>query len=129
MSARRIRGIVGSVSFNGRRGNPVYRILLVFLVGCGPTADDPKPAAPSPLDRAKAAVAANPKDPGNHFRVGEAALAERKNDVADEAFTACVKLDPKYAAAWDHRGDARLKLGKFKEAVEDFDAYLKLKPA
>jgi lipoprotein NlpI len=106
----------------------VYRILVVFVIGCGTAADDPKPGKRSDFDRAKAAADAKPNDPAAQFRFGEAALAGRKNEVAEQAYSACLVLDPKDAAAWDRRGDARLKLGKFKDAVEDFDAFLNLKP-
>jgi lipoprotein NlpI len=99
----------------------MYRVGILLVLGCGASAD-------SDFEKAKAEATARPKDPSAQFRFGEAALAERKNDVAADALTACLILDPKRAEAWDRRGDARLKLGKFAEAVEDFDAYLKLKP-
>src|SRR5205085_924408 len=54
---------------------------------------------------------------------GEALLARRENEAAVKAFTEAI------AAARDRRGDAYLKLGKFKEAVADFDAYLAAEPA
>ncbi len=106
----------------------MYRFVVIALLGCAPALDDPKPGTQSAFDRAKAAAMANPKDADAQFRLGETALAERKNDVALEAFTACLAIDPNRWIALDHRGDARLKLGQFKEAVEDFDAYLKAKP-
>jgi lipoprotein NlpI len=106
----------------------VYRLIVLFLIGCGTAADDPKPGKGVGFDRTKAAAEAKPNDPAAQFRLGEVALAERKNEEAEKAFTAYLVLDPKNAAAWDRRGDARLKLGKFKDAVEDFDAFLKLKP-
>jgi lipoprotein NlpI len=100
----------------------MYRLLILALLGCGPTADKSRTA----VEQGKAA--ANPTDPAAQFRLGVTALSERKNEAAEAAFTECLKLDPNRADALDRRGDARLRLGKFQDAVDDFDAYLKLKP-
>src|SRR5579883_2835907 len=44
-------------------------------------------------------------------------LAARENEAAVKSFTAALAADPDLAAAHDRRGDAYLKLGRFKEAV------------
>lgn len=106
----------------------MYRVLVLMAAGCGPVTKPQPPTSPSLFEQAQAAAAANPKNATVQFQFGEVALAERKNDVAEKAFTACLEVEPDHPLARDRRGDARLKLGKFKEAVEDFDAYLKERP-
>jgi lipoprotein NlpI len=68
----------------------------------------------------------DPKNPAAPFVIGSARLSLRQNDDAIKAFTTLIKLDPAYAIAYDRRGDAELKSGKFKEAVADFDKYLEM---
>jgi lipoprotein NlpI len=75
---------------------------------------------------AKKAAELDPKNPGFPYAAGTAALKLRRNDEAAKALTEVLKLEPKFAPAYDQRGDANLKLGKFKEAVADFDEYLEL---
>lgn len=75
---------------------------------------------------APAAPAADPDAAKKAFDRGFKLLRERDNEAAAKAFTAALAADPKLADAYDRRGDARLKLGKFADAIADFDAYLKL---
>lgn len=65
------------------------------------------------------------KNPAIPFALGSAYTAQRKNAEAVEAFTKVIKLAPDVAVAYDRRGDANLKAGKFDDAVKDFDEYLK----
>lgn len=55
-------------------------------------------------------------------------LKNREHEKAEEAFTQALKADPNLMIALDRRGDARLKQGKFSEAVADFDAFLAAEP-
>ena len=74
---------------------------------------------------AKEAEALDEKNPAIPFALGSAYTAQRKNQEAVEAFSKVIKLAPDVAVAYDRRGDANLKLGKFDDAVKDFDEYLK----
>jgi lipoprotein NlpI len=75
-----------------------------------------------PLARAdeKAAEAA--------FKKAVAHAEKREHDKAVEAFTESIKADANTPLVFDRRGDSLLKLGKFTEAIADFDAYLKANP-
>jgi len=66
------------------------------------------------------------KSPGGPLLVGLARLQLRDNEAAAKALTDAITRDPKLATAYDRRGDANLKLGKFTEAVADFDKFLTL---
>lgn len=77
-----------------------------------------------PLARKAAEI--DPKNPAFPYAQGTAALKLRQNDEAAKALTEVLKLEPKFAPAYDLRGDAELKLGRFKEAVADFDRFLEL---
>jgi len=74
---------------------------------------------------AKEAEKLDDKNPAIPFALGSAYTAQRKNQEAAEAFSKVIKLVPDVAVAYDRRGDANLKLGKFEDAVKDFDEYLK----
>ena len=76
-------------------------------------------------EHAAAAIKADPKQQDAHLLLGLACLGMRDNAAAVDALTELIKLNPKLAFARDRRGDAYLKLGKFQEAVEDFDAEAK----
>jgi lipoprotein NlpI len=73
---------------------------------------------------ANEAAKLDPDNPGVHFAIGSAYAAQRKNQEAANAFTKVIELAKDASVAYDRRGDANLKLGKFKDAVKDFDAYL-----
>ena len=78
----------------------------------------------------KKAAELDAKNPAIHYAAGTAYLSPklRQNAEAVKSFTEVIKLEPKFATAYDRRGDAYLKLGKFKEAIEDFDKYLESNP-
>jgi len=78
------------------------------------------------IELATKAAKLDPKNPGAPYVLGRAHLALRQNTEATKAFTTLIDLNPKFAAAYDHRGDAYLKMGKFNEAVADFDKFLQL---
>ena len=81
------------------------------------------------IDLAAKAAKLDDKNPAIPFAAGSAHLALRQNDEAVKAFTKAIELDPKAAvAAYDRRGDAYLKSGKFQEAVADFDKFLEARP-
>ncbi|MBA4064689.1 MAG: hypothetical protein C0501_13440, partial [Isosphaera sp.] len=80
------------------------------------------------VDLAAKAAKLDPKNPGFPFAAGTAHSALRQHDAAAKAFTAVIDLAPKTAAAYDRRGDAYLKAGRFKDAVADFDTFLASNP-
>jgi lipoprotein NlpI len=81
------------------------------------------------IELATKAAKLDPKNPGAPFVLGSAHLKLRQNEEAIKAFTKVIELDAKTAAtAYDRRGDAYLKTGKFKEAIADFDEFLKTRP-
>lgn len=49
---------------------------------------------------------------------------KREHEKAVEAFTESIKADPNTPIVYDRRGDSYLKLGKFNEAIADFDKFL-----
>jgi len=77
---------------------------------------------------AEKAAKQDPKSSAASLLAGMARLQIRDNEAAAKALTDAITREPKLAAAYDRRGDAYLKLGKFKEAVADFDKYLALTP-
>jgi lipoprotein NlpI len=75
---------------------------------------------------ASQAAKLDPKNPAPFFVLGRAHLSLRQNEEAAKDFTMLIELSPRFASAYDHRGDAYLKLGKFTQAVGDFDKFLAL---
>lgn len=82
----------------------------------------------SAIELATKAAQLDAKNPAAPFVIGSAQLALRHNDDAIKAFTTLIGLEPRTAIAYDRRGDAYLKSGKFKEAIADFDKFLELRP-
>jgi tetratricopeptide (TPR) repeat protein len=62
------------------------------------------------------------------FSQGVDALNQGNAQLAQEKFTAALKLDPELPEAYINRGIALRRLGQYVEAVEDFDQALKLAP-
>lgn len=58
------------------------------------------------------------------FKKAVAHAEKREHDKAVEAFTESIKADPNTPLVYDRRGDSYLKLGKFTEAIADFDKFL-----
>ena len=79
-------------------------------------------------DHATAAVEAEPKREEPRLLLGLACGQLRDQAAAVKAFTGVIEINPNSLLGYDRRGDANLKLGKFKEAVADFDKVLTLKP-
>jgi lipoprotein NlpI len=79
-------------------------------------------------EKALEATKAEPKRVEPQLLLGMACGQLREHQAAIDAYTAALSLDAKFVTARDYRGDAYLKLGKFKEAVQDFDEVLKQQP-
>ena len=77
---------------------------------------------------AEAAVKIHGADPDALYLLGQSCLRLRDNKSAATAFTKLIAAAPDEWSGYDGRGDARLKLGEFKDAVRDYDQALKLNP-
>ncbi len=62
------------------------------------------------------------------FQKALAHATKREHDKAVDAYTESIKADGNTPLVFDRRGDSYLKLGKFTEAIADFDVYLKANP-
>ena len=78
------------------------------------------------IELADKAAKLDQKGAGGPLMAGLARLQLRDNEAALKSFTEAIARDPKLATAYDRRGDAYLKLGKFTDAVADFDKFLEL---
>ena len=45
-----------------------------------------------------------------------------------EYYTKCLEIDPNYAYAWNNKGLALYKLGRYEEAIECYDRALQIDP-
>jgi lipoprotein NlpI len=70
----------------------------------------------------------DPMDARKHFQAGQVHEEKGRHAEAIADFDKCLELDPKFAAAYDHRGSEQFKLGKVAESLADFDRFLKLEP-
>jgi protein O-mannosyl-transferase len=73
-------------------------------------------------------LALNPQNIDGWTNLATAYFAEKQPEKAEEACTKALELDPKFLIARNNRGALRLSMGKYKEAVEDFDTSLAIKP-
>ncbi len=78
------------------------------------------------IELADKAAKLDQKGAGGPLMAGLARLQLRDNEAALKSLTEAITRDPKLATAYDRRGDAYLKLGKFTDAVADFDKFLEL---
>jgi tetratricopeptide (TPR) repeat protein len=82
------------------------------------------------LDGARAAAQLaldqNPQDPAVHLLLGQVALARRRETEAEEHLRRALKLDAGLREAHRRLGDALALMGRFAEAVESWQRWLKL---
>ncbi len=76
------------------------------------------PAAPT----APAAVPADDAAARQHYSTGVALIHDRKYEAALAALDQAIALRPAYANALIARGSARISLGRFQEAAQDYSA-------
>src|SRR6188768_33565 len=67
------------------------------------------------------AIESEPKNPHGYFF--RASLHEESREPAKAVldYDQVLKLDPKMAEAWQHRGSEHFKLGHIQESISDFD--------
>ena len=62
------------------------------------------------------------------FQQGNFLLALEQTEKAIEAYSHAIKLDPNYAYAYNNRGIAYAKVGKYNRAIEEYKTAIQLKP-
>ena len=80
------------------------------------------------IARARALIAANPKEPVLHLLLGAAYSQQEKLDPAINSFKKAVALQPTYVAALNNLGIAYRKSGKFTEADGCFARACQVEP-
>ncbi len=80
------------------------------------------------MKAAEKAISIDPKSPKGYFIRGEVYSAQRKHQEAIKDYNRAYELDNKFLEAINQRGGEQFKLGKVKESIEDFDAFLKEHP-
>jgi tetratricopeptide (TPR) repeat protein len=65
------------------------------------------------------AIAADPKDARGYLLRGDSYEVLRRHDKAIADFTKCLDLNPKLAAAYNHRGSEQFKLGRIRESLAE----------
>ena len=90
------------------------------LLGAKPTAIAPKPAPKISFLPPMAAL--------EHFAKAENAFNETAYGEAIEEYSEAIKLFPKYAAAYNGRGQSYAKRNEWNEALEDFNNAIGLNP-
>jgi lipoprotein NlpI len=80
------------------------------------------------LKAADEAVKLDPQNATAWFLHGEAQSRFRKHAEAIKDYNKVLELDPKFVAAVNQRGGERFKMGDVKGSIEDFEAYIKVKP-
>lgn len=81
------------------------------------------------LKAAADAVKLAPKNATVWFLQGEAQSHARKHDEAIKSYDKAYELDKNVMIAINQRGGAKFKKGDIKGSIEDFEAYIKFKPA
>lgn len=111
-------------------------VALAALTAAAPAADERKTAEEAyrrqdykaARELAAAVAKADPKSQPARMLLGLACLHLRDNEAAADALTELIRLNPDLPDAYDRRGDAYLKLGRFADAVQDFDRVIALRP-
>ncbi|MBQ5781336.1 MAG: tetratricopeptide repeat protein [Spirochaetaceae bacterium] len=62
------------------------------------------------------------------FNAGNAAFAQKDFTAADELYCQCLEQNSQYSAAYLNRGNARVQLNRYEEALKDYAKYLELEP-
>ena len=80
------------------------------------------------LALATKAIAAEAKNSQGYLLRGQVHEANRRHAEAVADFDQVLKLDPRAAAVYQHRGFEQFKLGHFTESIADFDKFIQLVP-
>jgi tetratricopeptide (TPR) repeat protein len=70
----------------------------------------------------------NDKDARSYYTIGQNAMKAENYEDAIKYFSKSVKIDPKFAFAWDNLGICNRKAGKYKDAIEAYNKSLELDP-
>lgn len=83
----------------------------------------PRPPGIKPL------TSPSPKSKGNSLlRKGDIHLRQGRYAEAIEAYDKAIELDPRYAKAWNNKGDALYFLNKLNESVQAFEKAVEINP-
>ena len=80
------------------------------------------------LSLASKAIEKAPTNAAGYFVRGSIFAETHESEKALIDFDYAVKLDPRMADAWQHRGVEHFKLGHIKESIADFDRFIALRP-
>lgn len=64
-----------------------------------------------------------------YFNLGNLYFAQGKNAFAEDMYAEAMKADPGYAGSYLNRGNVRVNLKKYADAIADYRSYLELEPA
>jgi len=80
------------------------------------------------LELATEAIRAEPSNPTNFYVRGQILGMLGRSESAITNYSAALRADVLFANAYQSRGNEQLKLGHFKEAIDDFDRYIAVVP-
>ena len=60
--------------------------------------------------------------------LGNLYFKKGSNSFAEQYYTQAIRSDPAYASAWLNRGNVRVKTGSLRDALPDYEHYLRLEP-
>jgi tetratricopeptide (TPR) repeat protein len=63
------------------------------------------------------------------FNLGNVYFRKGSNSFAEQYYTQAIRSDPAYASAWLNRANVKVKTGSLREALPDYEHYLRLEPA
>jgi tetratricopeptide (TPR) repeat protein len=98
---------------------------LAWLLLGGPAAADMSGPAPEPTGKAPPSRWSAAEQ---EFNRGLAAQQEKQWAKAAAAFQSAVRLNPRYAEAWNGLGFALRNQGKYPESIKAYDQALRLRP-
>jgi tetratricopeptide (TPR) repeat protein len=61
--------------------------------------------------------------------LGNAYFKKGSSSFAEQYYSQALRSDPNYASAWLNRANVRVKTGSLRDAVADYERYLRLEPA
>jgi len=61
--------------------------------------------------------------------LGNLYFKKGSNSFAEQYYTHAIRSDPVYSSAWLNRGNVRIRTGSLRDALPDYEHYLRLEPA
>ena len=63
------------------------------------------------------------------FNLGNVYFRKGSNSFAEQYYTQAIRTDPAYSSAWLNRANVKIKTGSLRDALPDYEHYLRLEPA